>query len=159
MAQKCLLIAVWGLSLAALVKAQQVTAEQTATPEEKEILKIEHEKIRAMQAGGSVAADWFDHIEADGLAQTMQDGRTLTKAQHVAEYRTNAFKAIVHDHYDYRVRIYNGNTAVVTYLGYDIDELNGKSSGYAQNETTDVFVKENGKWRTVVHHVTRVQPK
>lgn len=136
--------------------AQEVTSELTATPEQKEILKIEHEKVKAMQMGGSVAADWFDNIETDTLAQTMPDGRTITKTQHIAEYRTNAFKAILHDHYDYNVRIFNGDTAVVTYLGYDIDVLNGKSSGYTHNVTTDVFVKRDGKWRTAVHHVTRL---
>ena len=147
------------VALVGSVQAQEITSESTATPEQKEILKIEHDKVKALYEGGSVAADWFDRMEDDGLAQTNADGSTLTNAQHVAQRRSGDHKSLFQDHYDYRVRIYNGNTAVVTYLAYGITVSKGKPSSYVHVATTDVFVKQDGAWRTVVHANTFIPMK
>jgi hypothetical protein len=147
------------ISMVGLVKGQELTSERTATPEQKEILRIEHEKLRAFYEGldkPSIAADWLEHNETDDLAMTNSDGSTLTKAQHVAVRRSGEHKSLFQDHYDYKVRIYNGNTAVVTYLAYGITTTRGKLSGYIKWATTDVFVKLDGEWHTVVHHESRI---
>jgi hypothetical protein len=149
------------------VKAQKLTAERTATVEEREILEIEHDRIRATAEGGSVAADWYDNHWVDDIAITLQDGATPTKAQWAAQFRSEGFKVLFQDHYDYQVRLYNGDTAVVTYLGWARSGMGlkptallGKNTKYLNtyhhSAITDVLIKQDGKWRVVVHHVTTI---
>lgn len=115
----------------------------------KEILKIENERDQALMNND---ADWFERVFADDIAY---NGGTSTKAQIVAEIRSKdrKWQAVRHD--NYQVRIY-GNTAVVTYRSGSTMEYKGKVSTNLGN-TTDVYVKENGMWRAVVHHVSPVR--
>ena len=153
--------------------AEDLTSERSATADEKEILNIEHDRIRIAAIGGSVGADWWDQMEDDGIALIFADGTVITKAQHVAEWRTGGFKALFMDLYDYHVRIYNGNTAVVTYLAWAMSGMGLKTisldnphmgdkntvkylNSYHHGALTDVFVKEAGKWRMVVHQVSPI---
>src|ERR1700722_15008189 len=155
------------VALVGLAAAQKLTGERTATADEKQILEIEHDRIRATAEGGSVAADWYNNYWVDDIAITLENGNMPTKAQWAAQFRSEGFKVLFQDHYDYQVRVYNGDAAVVTYLGWarsgmglKPNALLGKDvkylNSYHHSAITDVFVKQGGKWRVVVHHVTTV---
>jgi uncharacterized protein DUF4440 len=157
--QKVLFTVLMAISLVAIVKARQVTDEGAASAEQREILKIEQDKLKAMLAGGSVAAEWFDRMEDDRLTYIAPFRGRVTKAQYVDQYRSGTFKVHSSDHHDFHVRVYNGNTAVMTYLTHNTNEINGQIHGDTYAAATDVFVKIGGAWRHVVHQVTLIPPK
>jgi hypothetical protein len=138
------------VSLAGFGKAQ--TDEEV----KETILKLEHEKVQALEKGGSIAADWFDRFYADDLVCVGSGfGGVCTKAQVVAEHRSGERKLRSVHHDGYRVHVY-GNTAVLTFRGDNIMERNGQIlTGLLQ--TTDVYVKQDGQWRIVAHLVTPVR--
>ena len=146
-----------GLSILLTVLLSGVTRAQgpatgTATDEQevkKEILKLEEERDQALMKND---ADWFERVFADDIAYTGASGDIMTKAQVVDEIRsrTRRWQAVRHD--DYKVRVY-GNTAVVSYRSNSTMERQGKGTTTLAR-TTDVYVKQNGQWRDVVHQVT-----
>jgi hypothetical protein len=148
--QKVLLIILLAVSMVGVVKAQGAPGAKPDQNEEikKEILKLENERDRALMNND---ADWFERVFADDIDY---NGGTVTKAQIVGEIRSKERKwqAVRHD--DYRVRVY-GNTVVVTYRSGSTMEYKGKVSTNLAN-TTDVYVKQGGVWRAVVHHVTPI---
>jgi hypothetical protein len=100
--------------------------DSSTTAAEEEILKIEKEKVKILLAGSSTAADWFERMEDDRLTYIAPFRGRVTKAQYVAQYRTGEFKVHASDHHDFRVWIFNGDTAVVTYLTSNTNEIKGK---------------------------------
>jgi ketosteroid isomerase-like protein len=151
--QRILLTILLAVSLVRFVKAQEMTGEK-AEEVKKEILEMDQEKIAALTGPRSVAADWSRRVDADGLAFTSADGSMLTKAEHLAQFWSGERKALSLKDDDFRVHVYaNGDTAVLTYRANTTIELKGKASTH-QNRITDVYVKENGAWRRIVHHVT-----
>ena len=136
--------------LCGVVRAQGTTTDK-ATDEEvkKEILKLEEERDQALMRND---ADWFERVFADDIAYTGASGDIMTKAQVVDEIRsrTRRWQAVRHD--DYKVRVYR-NTAVVSYRSNSTMERQGKVTTTLAR-TTDVYVKQNGVWRDVVHQVT-----
>lgn len=119
-----------------------------------EILKLEQSKVRALLQGGTVAANWFRRYFADNIDYTSGSGRFFTKAQTVDEFQNGDRKLVSVHHDDYRVNVYNDDTAVLTYRGNDVMLRKGKTLR-GVNRTTDVYVKfPDGVWRIVVHHVT-----
>jgi hypothetical protein len=136
--------------LSGIVKAQGTTAN-TARDEEvkKEILKLEEERDQALMKND---ADWFERVFADDIAYTGASGDIMTKAQVVDEIRsrTRKWQAVRHD--EYKVRVY-GDTVVVSYRSDSTMERQGKVTTTLAR-TTDVYVKQGGQWRDVVHQVT-----
>ena len=150
----CLLLTV---SFAGVGNAQQMTGD-TAEAVKKEILKIEEEKVAGLLRGGSEPVDWVERYDADDIAQTNVDGSTPTKAQVVAGLQPGVFRAHSMKQDEHRIRVYDsGNVAVVTYRAVGVIERNGKSSD-RRNRFTDVWVKQDGAWRRVVHE-ERDMPK
>ena len=132
------------------VRAQETTGVK-AEQARKEILKLEDEKVAGLLRGGSEPADWVSRYDADDIAQTNVDGSTPTKAQVVAGLQPGVFRAHSMKQDEHRIRVYdNGNVAVVTYRAIGVIERNGKSND-RQNRFTDVWVKQAGAWRRVVH--------
>jgi hypothetical protein len=148
--QRFLLTILFAVSMAGVVKAQGAADAKPDKDEEvkKEILQLEDQRDRALMNND---ADWFERIFADDIAYM---GGTVTKAQIVAEIRSRerTWQAVRHD--DYHVRVY-GNTAVVTYRSGSTMEYKGKISTNL-GVTTDVYVKQGGAWRAVVHQVTPI---
>jgi hypothetical protein len=114
----------------------------------KEILKLESDRDQALMHND---ADWFERVFVDDIDY---NGGTVSKEQIVGEIRSKArtWQAVRHD--DYRVRVY-GNTVVVTYRSGSTMEYKGRVATNLGN-TTDVYVKQAGVWRAVVHHVTPI---
>ncbi len=144
------------------VSAQQAPADQAAKDQQAiaEVTKIEKDKIPLLVNSGPAAADWFDSHNADDLAYQDPDAGILTKAQVSAQLRAGTRKPSSIKQYGHRVRVYgDGNVAVVTYLG-DVTgkkDKTGKTLSFVSHEaTTDVWVKQDGTWKRVVHSVTRI---
>ena len=152
------LSALLAASLVGFVKAQDTSGDKPDTHDEakKEILKLEHEKTQILEQSGSVAADWFDRYFADDIDYVGSSGSIGSKAQTVNGFRSGDLKMRSVQHDEYGVRVY-GNTAIATYRGNDIMEHQGKVSDRVLVRTTDVFVKQNGVWRMVAHHVTPIR--
>jgi hypothetical protein len=154
--RKSLLAIVAAISSVSMAGAQEVTGAR-AQEVKKEILKLEQEKAQSLLS--SNPAGWFARHDADDMDYTNPDGTTMTKAQHIAQFRSGERKIHTVNRPDFQVHIYNnGTTAVVTYFGSEDLELKGKTSTVFL-QTTDVFVKQANTWRTVVHHVNSAPPK
>ena len=154
--RRFLLPVLLALSLGGMLKAQGTPKADRDEEVKKEILRLEHEKIESLQKGGAAAADWIDQHYVDDLDCLGSGGGTgvCTKAEMMAEHRSGARKIDTVRHDDFRVRVY-GDTAVMTFRGNNTMERNGKSiTGFVR--TTDVYVKQDGVWKIVVHQVTRV---
>src|SRR5579872_6135545 len=143
--RKILLLAVSVSLMLALVRIQVRADSDKAAQVQKEILQLEDERDHALMNND---ADWFERVFANDIDYNSGTG---TKAQIVAQIRSKERKwqAVRHD--NYRVRVY-GNTVVVTYRSGSTMEYQGKVSTNLAN-TTDVYVKQQGKWLAVVHDV------
>jgi len=142
------------VSVAGLVKAKEETGN-IADEARKEVLKIENDKIPILVQGGPAAAEWWSSHNDEDMAYTSGKG-VLTKEQVVDEWRSGSRNLLSNKQYNFRVRIYEkGTVAVVTYLG-DTKRKNpaGGEDLTTHSATTNVWVKQDGKWVRVVHHVT-----
>jgi hypothetical protein len=146
---------------AAFAEAQEMTGK-VAQDTKREILDLETAKGKDLVKTINDAADWQERFNADGLALTLPDGSTPTKAELVARIRSGEIKDEYINHHDYHVHVYGaGNvphTAVVTWMGDEITVYKGKRE-HIFEKTTDVFVKvDGGLWKRAVHHVSPVPP-
>lgn len=145
------------MSLIGSGRAQEMTGEK-ADEIKREILKLYDDKLKALLAGGSVAADFVERYDADDIMQTNADGSTPTRAQVAAGLRSGtAPKLLTMEQDEHRVHVYaNGDTVVVSDRGIGTNELKGKVSPL-RNRFTDVWVRQNGEWRRVAHMVTAIK--
>jgi hypothetical protein len=161
MRQVCLPIVLM-MWMTGAVNAQQTPADKAAKDQQaiEEVTKIEKDKIPLLVNSGPAAADWFDSHNADDLAYQDPDAGILTKAEVSAQLRAGTRKPSSIKQYGHRVRVYgDGNVAIVTYLG-DVTgkkDKTGQTLTFISHEaTTDVWVKQDGSWKRVVHSVTRI---
>ena len=154
MKKRILLSILLAVSVVGTVKAKEETGD-AANEARKEVLKIENDKIPILVQGGPAAAEWWSSHNDEDIAYTSSKG-VLTKEQVVDEWRSGSRNLLSNKQYDFRVRIYEkGTVAVVTYLG-DTTRKNpaGGDDVTTHSATTNVWVKQDGKWVRVVHHVT-----
>jgi ketosteroid isomerase-like protein len=113
-----------------------------------EVLKISAQFDAAREAKDRAA---LERILADGLVWTARGDR-LNKAQVIADIFSNNlhFKYFAHDNVTARVF---GDTVVVTGHSTSVLEYKGKLFD-APRLFTDVYVKMDGRWQLVVHHVS-----
>ena len=139
------------VSFSGLAAARGAAAGAPANSEEikKEVLKLEQERDQALMKND---AAWFERIFADDIDYIGAGGGIMTKRQVVDEIgsRARKWQAVRHD--EYKVRVY-GNAAVVSYRSDSTMEYKGQVKTTLAR-TTDVYVKQNGQWRDVVHQVT-----
>jgi len=132
--------------LPAVIWAQKPTPE-----DEKAILDTEYAWCQAyLKADAAALAD----IELDGFILTDPQGRTVTKADEIAELKSGSIRFIELSSHELSVRVY-GDTAIVT--GRTVlkaIEDNEPHDGIFQ--FTDTFVRQAGRWRVATEHVTRV---
>jgi hypothetical protein len=149
------------LSLSSGARAQEMTG-QAAEKIKKELLDLETFKGKTLIANAAAAADWQDHFCADGVALTLPDGSTPSKAELLAMIRSGDIKDEFINHHDYHVHVYGiggvAHTGVVTWMGDEITSYKGKRE-HVYEKTTDVFAKvDNGERKRVVHHVSPIPP-
>ena len=142
-------------ALSAVLFAGIAHAQETRSRDEqikKEIMKIETDKMPLLLKGGPGYADYFDRYDADGVAITLPDGSLQTKAEASDSYRTGEFKVLAMKQFDYKINVFNGTTAVLTYHGIGIFENKGKSTK-VDLIFDDVWVNQHGKWLRIVHNL------
>ncbi|MGH9770209.1 MAG: nuclear transport factor 2 family protein [Candidatus Acidiferrales bacterium] len=141
------------MTLMGLAGSQAVAAEQTSAAEKSkaQVLEVDAAVNRALQNNDTAA---LSRLWADGLVFTTHTGQQLTKTQILNLFRSKTVVVNKLRHEDIRVHMY-GNTAVLT--GRTVSELtyNGKHIAPLR-AFTNVYVKQNGRWRTVVHDETPV---
>jgi hypothetical protein len=131
--------------------AQQADTEK-ADPEaiKNEIIRLQDEEDRALLRGD---IDTLDRLWADQLLYPNDNGEVLTKTQRLAEARSRTHNFSVFRHDDLRVRIYNGNTAVVTGYSTTLKKYKGQVSR-GPRRFSAVWMRLDGRWQMVAHQRT-----
>jgi ketosteroid isomerase-like protein len=120
---------------------------------EEELIRVANDWDRAMVGN---AADAIGRYMADDWTIVGSDGRVGDKAGFLALVRSGALTHDVMTSEDIRVRVY-GDTAVVVARGVS----GGKFQGQAFREverSSCVFVRQDGQWRCVLTHLSRIAP-
>jgi hypothetical protein len=100
-------------------------------------------------------------VEADDIVVTNTDGTTATKADDVAAVESGALTAEGWELADLKVKVLDGDAAVVTGRGII---KNGKYKGpdgrvqalKPEYRFTDVFARRNGQWQAVASQATTI---
>jgi ketosteroid isomerase-like protein len=127
----------------------------TASPSENEeqaLMKVETEWGDAMTKRDIVA---LDRILGDDHSVITKDGSILTKAQEIANYKSEASSNELFDFEPMKVRVF-GDTAVVT-GGHREKSYNFGKDTSGHYRWTDIFVKRSGRWQAVASELTRVE--
>jgi ketosteroid isomerase-like protein len=121
---------------------------------EDEILTLEKQFSQAIANNDAKAVDQF---LADDWIIINSDGGIIDKARFLDVIRSGTLTHEMMESVDTRVRIY-GDTAVVTAL----TTTKGKFAGQeftTKERATDVFVKQEGRWRCTLTHLTSFTKK
>lgn len=144
---------VMALPLSLVALAGFATAQGSAQAESAEAAKAEVLKVSAHFDEVRAAKDRpaMERILADGLSWTARGDR-LNKAQVIADVLAENlhFKYFAHDNVTAKAF---GDTVVVTGHSTSVLEYKGKLYD-APRLFTDVWVKIDGRWQMVVHHVS-----
>ena len=149
---------VFAVSLVVLVFGVAALAQTQAQPKsgsvEQELIKLEKGWNDSW-----VKRDWafLDQILADDYTGTHSDGSVFTKAQELADMKSNesVVASIMSD--DFKVRVY-GDVAVVTFRFTTKEQAKGKDTS-GQYRTTDIWVKLAGRWQCVAGHSSEIVQK
>jgi len=98
----------------------------------------------------------LDRLLVDDWKLTHSDGRVQNKAEYLDELRsrTRANQTIVNE--DVEVRLYGG-TGIVTGVSVQSGVTNGQPFS-GRFRFTRVWVKQDGRWRMIASHSSRVEP-
>jgi hypothetical protein len=144
------------VSLVGVVKAQEATDSKTEEVK-KEIMAIEQQKGAGLHKSVDATVQWFEKVNAPDMVYWYQDHNGMhlvTRDEVIAQFRSGERKVFGNTYTDYRVRVYgDGNAAVLTYRTKQNMEMAGKASTH-ESWDTDVYAKDNGVWRRVVHFTT-----
>jgi len=147
-----LLVCLIALSCVHPTLSQDTGKNQTTQEIKNEVLKVEQEQDQAVAASDIKT---LDRIWADNLVYTAPNGELLTKAQHLAEFQSGIRKFETMKHDDFNVRVYGDSVVVLTGRSTSMLLYNGEVSE-GPRRFTNVFVKMDGRWQLVSHHVTNV---
>ena len=120
---------------------------------EDELIRLAHDWDRAMIENDAEA---IGRYMADDWTIVGSDGNVGDKASFLALVKSGALTHDVMTSEDIDVRVY-GDTAVVTARGVS----GGKYQGQAFREverSSSVFVRQEGQWRCVLTHLSRIAP-
>lgn len=119
-----------------------------------EILKLEKEFERAV-ADNDV--DAIDGLLADDWIIVGPDGGITEKARFLGVIKSGALSHESMESADLRVRLY-GNTAVVTGLTTTKGKFSGQDFTSCER-ATDIFVKQDDRWKCIFTQLTRFTKK
>lgn len=128
------------------------TQQRQSAGDEQRLTQIERDWAQAMVKGD---VGFMERTAHPDYTFVSPDGRLVTRSEDLADLKSGAFKAESASVHDVKVRIYGGDTAVVTgrnvlkgtYKGQDIS---------GEYRFTDTFLKDQGEWRCVATQSTRV---
>jgi len=138
--------------LAALVLPVFGVARADAPSVEQNLMQMERDWT---QAGLKKDAASLDKIIADDWVAIGFDGKTVTKAEVMADLKSGASAAQTVELGAMKVRVF-GNTAVVTGSDTEKSTYKGKDSS-GKYVWTDVFVMRQGHWQAAASQSTKVE--
>jgi ketosteroid isomerase-like protein len=121
---------------------------------QEELLKLENEFAQAITNNDADAVDGF---LADDWIIVDPDGGIIDKARFLGVIKSGVLSHELMESADLRVRLY-GNTAVVTGLTTTKGKFMGQDFTSCER-ATDIFVKQNERWRCVFTQLTRFTKK
>jgi hypothetical protein len=138
------------VTLTRFAGAQSVTSNESDEAVKKEVLKTSEQLNEARKNKDRAA---LDRILADRLSWIARGDR-LNKSQVIADFLADnlRFKYFAHDGVE--VNIF-GNTALVTGHSTSVLEYKGKVFD-APRLFSEVYVKMDGRWQMVSHHVSEL---
>jgi uncharacterized protein (TIGR02246 family) len=150
---RIIFLSVLMLSLTCSGRAQDMGGRDSRSVEKakQEILKVEDDMNQAI-VRGDVAM--LERIFADDFTVTNPSGKIISRAQDLEEIKIGDNKLVQLNHDEIRVRVY-GDTAVLSGRSRSTLQYKGNISK-GPRRFTNVYVKEDGHWRIVDHHVTNV---
>lgn len=136
------------VALSGFARAQGTPRKESDEAAKAEVLQVSAQFDAAREAKDRAT---MERILADGLSWTARGDR-LNKAQVIADVFSNNlhFKYFAHDNVTARAF---GDAVVVTGHSTSVLEYKGKLFD-APRLFTDVYVKMDGRWQMVVHHVS-----
>jgi ketosteroid isomerase-like protein len=137
----------WGQAMDAAPKKTAATGNATAD----ELRQIENDWVDAMKNRN---ADKLSDILADNWVGLGWNGKRMDKAKSLADLKSTGTSLDSIEMGHMTVRFF-GNTAVVTGSDTEKSMEDGKDSS-GKYIWTDVFVKQNGKWKAVASQMTRL---
>jgi hypothetical protein len=138
--------------------AQEMSSGQ-AEEVKKAILKLEEDRYNTLIKGGSFAADWVKSHDDDEMVMVEGDGSTVDKQRHIHQFQTGTRKDLSIKDTDFKVHLFgNGTVAVVTFHADNGVILEGNTI-IQQSLSSNVWVKESGTWRRVLHQVSKIPTK
>jgi hypothetical protein len=136
------------VALTGLARAQETNRKKSDEAAKGEVLEVGQQFNEAARAKDQAT---LERILADRLSWTARGDR-LNKTQVIADYLSENLHFIHFAHDSEVVNIF-GNTAVVTGHSSSVLEYKGKRFD-APRLFTDAYVKMDGRWQLVVHHVS-----
>lgn len=132
------------------MRAQDKSSQAAAEEAKREVLKVDDQFNQAVQAKDTKA---LENILSDDLSWIARGDR-LNKAQVIADVASQNlhFKSLTHDSLIVKIL---GNTAIVTGHSSSVLEYKGKLFD-APRLFTNVYMKLNGRWQLVAHHVSEL---
>lgn len=118
---------------------------------EEELIGVANAWDRAMVANDPEAIGAY---MADDWAIIGPDGSVGDKATFLELVRSGKLTHDVMESHDLKVRVY-GDTAVVTARGVSGGQYQGESF-YLVERTSCVFVRQQGRWRCVLTHLSQI---
>ena len=118
-----------------------------------ELLTVEKEWNRVMVQN---VAEAIGRYMADDWAIIGPDGSVSDKPTFLGLVKSGALTHDVMESDDFTVRIY-GDTAVVTARGLSGGTYRGQAFRVVER-VSDVFVRQDGQWRCVLTHLSRIAP-
>jgi hypothetical protein len=118
---------------------------------EREVLRLENERVQALLRGDTVA---LDRVYSDDYTVMSTIGLVKNKADVMQDFKSGNLKYESFTLDECKVRIY-GNTAVVTGLSTQKARDKGQDIS-GQFYFTRVYVKQSGRWQIVANHQSRM---
>jgi hypothetical protein len=146
------LILITVFACTAPVHAQAIKGIQSEDEIKREVLRVEEEQDHAVAIGDTKT---LEQIWADDMVYTTPGGELLTKAQHLAEFRSGIRKFETMQHDDIEAWVYGQNVVVLMGRSTSTFQYKGEMSS-GPRKFTNVFVRMDGRWQIVSHHVTDV---
>ena len=119
-----------------------------------ELMKIEKDWSDAFESNDPAAIERFI---ADDWSIVGANGKVTDRAAFMDFIKSGALTHSKMDLEDAKVRVY-GDAALVTARGTSEGKFNGKAFR-EEERLTDFFVKQNGTWKCVLTHLTRLEKK
>jgi ketosteroid isomerase-like protein len=120
----------------------------------RELIDVSNEWDRAMVGND---ADAIGRYMADDWIIIGPDGSLCDKATFLGLVKSGVLSHDVMESHDMKVRVY-GDAAVVTARGVSGGKYQGQSFREVERVSC-VFVRQGGRWRCVLTHLSRLAPK